>query len=385
MKLKAGRLEFSDVDAAVDLVYEKGWTDGLPVVLPTERRVREVIEYLNLDPQHVVGKIPPRGGIATVEKIAINSVMGGCRPEYVPVVLAAIEAMLEDEFNLFGVQTTDGPPAPLVIVGGPIVDQIGMNYGDGVFGGGSRANAAIGRAVRLIMWNIGGAYPGDVDKTPQGHPGKYAYCIAEYAEANPWEPLHVSHGGLEPEGNAVTVFGCEAPHGVFAGPGDAEVLLNTIAHSMSTMGSNNAQAGGQCLVVFGARGAAVADAGGFKRRDVQQYLFEKARIPLGILKQGPRAGIDSPHPFRLGESGRLDAAPDNAGSIKAPGVREALWPEWLDSASDDTLVPVFTKPEDILITVAGAWDALVQFCSICHGWGYMGGFAQTKRVVLPTA
>ncbi|HEY6364856.1 MAG TPA: hypothetical protein VI585_08695, partial [Candidatus Binatia bacterium] len=175
-------IEAEDYETAVEEIYRLGWTDGLPVILPTPRLVQRILDYLGRDAQQVIGIIPPYQGVATMEKIAVNCVMAGCLPEYVPVVLAALRAMLTDRFNLNGVQATTHCAAPLLIVSGPAVERLGFNSRDNVFAGGCRANAAVGRAIRLILWNIGGGRAGELDKAVLGHPGKWSYCIAEEKE-----------------------------------------------------------------------------------------------------------------------------------------------------------------------------------------------------------
>ncbi|MBI2907128.1 MAG: hypothetical protein HYX92_05670 [Chloroflexi bacterium] len=356
MDLTSERVYADDVDDGIEIFYQRGWTDGLPVVLPTEKRVRRALEYLRRDSGESLGEIPPRNGAATIEKIVINSVMAGCLPTYLPVVIAAVEAMLEKPFNLNGVQTTTHCVSPLTIVSGPVVNQLGFNSGDGVFGGGSRANAAVGRAVRLIMWNIGGAYPAELDRATLGHPGKYTYCIAENAEGNPWEPIHVEKG-LEPEDSAVTVFGCEAPHHIATGSGTPLQTLHALADGMSTIGNNNTHMGGETLVVFGPRAAANAASGGWTRSSIREYLYENARVAVGRATLG--ATVDET-------------------SSEAPG-----WPKWIDRANPNAMIPVIRRAEDINIVVAGGWGGGMSFSAICPGWGYLGGFAQTKRVVLP--
>ena len=214
MDLVSERITVDDYDEAVELFYKRQWTDGLPVVLPTPRRVEALIEYVRREPHESLGLIPPRGGAATIEKLAINAVMGGCLPQHFPVVLAAMEALLDPVHNLNGVSQTTHMCVSLVIVNGPLARALDFNSRDGVFGNGYRANAAVGRAVRLALWNLGGAFPWDTDKSTLSHPGEYAFCIAEEEQDNPWRPLHVDRG--LPEGSsAVTVFACEGPHSVF--------------------------------------------------------------------------------------------------------------------------------------------------------------------------
>ena len=175
-------------EAINDYFYEQGWTDGLPIVPPTRERVDKMLAGMAWrDADELIAVIPPAMGQATLTKIATNCVMAGCRPEYLPVVVAAIEAVSEPAYGLAHRQTTTHAGAPLVIVNGPIVRQLRINYGTGVFGPGWRANATIGRALRLNLVNLGGAIPGEVDFCQHAHPGKYTYCIAEHEAANPWE------------------------------------------------------------------------------------------------------------------------------------------------------------------------------------------------------
>src|SRR5215813_851380 len=190
--LQSERVEVADDLWAVNAFFEeKGWTDGLPIIPPTEGRVGQMIATVNRNPQDVIGVVPPRWAPATVEKIAINAVMAGCLPQYMPVLIAAAEALTDPKLNLYALQATTGGPAIMLIVNGPIRKQLNINGGSNVLGEGWRANATIGRGVRLIQRNIGGSYPGTTCKATLGWPGKYTLCIAENEEASPWEPLHV--------------------------------------------------------------------------------------------------------------------------------------------------------------------------------------------------
>ena len=174
-----------EADAIEDL-YARGVTDGLPVVPPTPGRVARAVAASGRDGGELVALVPPNYGRATVEKIAINATMSGCRPEYMPVVLAAVEAVCDEAFDLHGVSATTNAPAPLLIINGPVRHRLEINYGAGVFGSGWRANATIGRAVRLVCVNVGGAKPGVVSMSTFAHPGRYTYCIGEHEEASPW-------------------------------------------------------------------------------------------------------------------------------------------------------------------------------------------------------
>ena len=205
------------LDASADAIYEhfyaEGWTDGLPIIPPTADLVEEMLRYTDRDRHDVVADIVPRGGQATIEKIAINAVMTGCRPAYLPVVITAIEAMVEPPYNLYGRQTTTHPGAHLLIINGPVRQELEVNCLQNCFGQGWRANATIGRAVRLVCINIGGGVPAVTDMATHGHPGKYSYCIGEDEEGSPWSPLHVERG-FERNVSTVTALCAEAPHNV---------------------------------------------------------------------------------------------------------------------------------------------------------------------------
>ena len=262
---------------------ERGWTDGLPIVPPTEDDVRECLRWTDRDPRDVVAVLPPRQGEATVERIAVNAVMAGCRPDYLPVLIAAVEAMADPAFNLDSIQATTHPVAPLLIVNGPIAREIGLNAGYNAFGQGFGANVTIGRAVRLVLMNVGGGLPGTGDRSTQGSPAKIAYCVAENEDANPWEPLHVELG-FPRDVSTVTVIGCEGPHNIqdhvsHSGLG----VLRIIAGAMGQAGSNNILAKGWPLLSLGPEHAATIAGDGFSKRQVKEFLFEHARFPLRRL------------------------------------------------------------------------------------------------------
>lgn len=204
-KLHARRIEIAALEDELEACFARGWSDGLPVVPPTEARVLRMLAGTKRVPDEVVGIIPPNQVECTVEKVAINAVLAGCKPEYLPVVLAAVEAACEDKFAMHGVLATTYFPGPVIIVNGPIVKAIGMNAGINVFGPGNRANATIGRALQLIVRNVGGGRPGEVDRATFGTPGKYTFCFAENEEGSPWEPLSVERG-FATTASTVTLF-----------------------------------------------------------------------------------------------------------------------------------------------------------------------------------
>ena len=269
-----------DFEAIQSLYLERGWTDGLPVVPPTPERVAAMLAATPLSPQDIIGEIPPNWGAATVEKLAVNAVMAGCKPEYFPVVIAAVEAMCEEEFNLYAIQATTHPCAPLIIVNGPICEDIGMHGGSGAFGPGWQPNATIGRSVRLMQLNVGGAHPGVGDMSTQGAPSKYTYCVAENEEANPWEPLHIERG-FRADQSTVTVMAGEPPHNINDHSGSsAEDILTIIAGAISITGANNAYTGGETLLALGPEHAATIAEDGFGKQEIREWLHQNARIPL---------------------------------------------------------------------------------------------------------
>ena len=278
-------LEDDSLEAIEDFYEAQGWTDGLPIVPPTPDRVRAMYQYLDHQPSDVIASLAPRRAEATVEQIAVNAVMAGCRPQYMPVLIAAIQAIAEQPFNLNGMQSTTHPCAVLIMVNGPLAKELNINSGHNVFGQGWRANATIGRALRLVMMNIAGGIPGESDKSTQGTPAKYSFCMAEREEANPWEPYHVENG-YAAEDSTVTVMASEAPHSVQDHKSTtAEALLTTIAGSMRKLGGNDffMGTGGQPLVVLGPEHAATIAGDGFSKDDVKRYLWEHTRIPLSEI------------------------------------------------------------------------------------------------------
>ena len=295
---------------------QRSWGDGLPIVAPTPERVAAMLG--GRDGGRVLGSMPPLWRQATLEKLAINAVMAGCEPAAFPIIVAAVEAMLDPTFNLYGVQATTHPVAPLLVVNGPYGRRIGLHGGSGCFGPGFRTNATIGRAIRLILLNVGGAWPGRYDMATQGSPAKFAYCIAENEAASPWAPLR--------EGDVVTVYGGEGPHNVndhvsTTAPG----ILNNVADVATSLGSNVGWylSQSQLLVVLGPEHAATIAADGFTRADVQRYVFETARMPLGRMKLGGMWGMHD-------------------------------WPQWMQKVTDDSArLPRVPAVDDVYVMVGG--------------------------------
>ena len=311
------------VQIAAELVDDefeaRGWSDGLPVVAPTRARVDTMLASTNRHRDDEIGSMPPRHGVASIEILAINAVMAGCRPEYFPVVLAAVEALLDQAFNLFAVQATTHPCSPCVIVNGPVAQELKINARYGAFGPGVRANATIGRAVRLILMNVGGATPGILDRSTQGQPAKYAYCVAENEAESPWEPLHVERGFAEID-STVTVTAADGPHNLNDHISHtAEGILATVTEGLSDMASNNAYLYGQPTIVFGPEHAAILAASGLRKVDIKEHVFQHARIPRERWLRGGMAGMF-----------------------------EDLFP-------NDDNVPIIKTPEDLLIIVVGGF------------------------------
>jgi hypothetical protein len=316
-------------------------TDGLPAVPPTAARVAAAVAASGRSRDELVAEMPPSFGRATVERIAVNAVMAGCRPEYLPVVLAAVEAVCDDRFCLLGVSGTTDAVAPLVIVNGPIRGALDINSGAGVFGPGWRANATIGRALRLCWVNIGGARPGAISMSTFGGPGRYTYCIAENEEASPWEPLHVEHG-FDPGDSTVAVLAAEAPQIVADTRSRSALdLLTTIARSVEVVAHHKAVGLGDTALVFSPEHVTTLAADGWSKARVRQFLWERLRKPVRELLPG-----------RDGGEGLSDEA-------------LAALPE---EARSETLVPKFQAAESLKLLVAGGPAG--RFTAIVPGWPF---------------
>lgn len=284
----------------VEGYVDGGLTDGLPVLPPTQEAVTAAVKATGRDGGEELGLVPPVLRMARVHDIAVNAVMAGCRPADVPVVLAAVEVMLRPTFNLLHLATSTKGCAPLVIVNGPVCERIGMNATGDVFGPGHRANAAIGRALRLVMINLGGAVSQELDRAVMGHPGKFTYAIAEDEAGSPWEPLHVQ-AGYEPDDSAVTVVPCEAPRTVNNPLASSpEAVLDTVADSICTLGSFGFSGPAECVVVLAPEHRAPLVSAGWSKREVQDYLFRRCWRPAGELQ-----AVDSAFP------GVREADPDD--------------------------------------------------------------------------
>ncbi len=324
MGSQASVLQVDSSPAAMQYYFEaQGWTDGLPVVPPTPDLVAAMVAASGLAGSTDVAAIAPSLVVATVEKIAINAVMAGCRPAYMPVVLAAVRALARPEFNLAGVQGTTHPVGTMVMVNGPIRGRIGLNCGSNAFGQGFRANATIGRAVRLVLMNIGQGLPGKTDMATLGSPAKFTFCAGENEEQSPWQPYHVEHG-MAATDSCVTVHAGEAPHNIQDhASNNADELLLTIADTINTTGNNNIGICGEMMLILGPEHARILAKDGLSKNDVRMELHRRLRFQLDRMGPGLRAWyrLRRPAAFNLG-----------------PEVTE---------------VPYFDDPKQILIMVAG--------------------------------
>ena len=284
--LASRKIEYAETEDPVELAYARGWTDGLPVTPPTDERVIAMLKGTTRRPDEVVGKIPPFLADCTVEKVAINAVMAGCKPEYMPVLLAAIEAALEPVFTLHGVLATTYFSSPVIIVNGPITKRIGMNSGINALGQGNRANATIGRALNLIVLNVGGGRPGEADRSTLGAPSKYTLCFAEDESDPEWEPLSVARG--LPRGvSAVTLFQGHGPEAfVDQKTRTAEGLTRSFASSLVKMGHSKLTQSARALLVLSPEHYAIYKEAGWDRKRIERALYEATIRPGSELVSG---------------------------------------------------------------------------------------------------
>ena len=331
MELTSKVYEARDVSEFMELVYEHGWSDGLPVFPPTDDQVTAMIRYVGRDPGEVIGVVPPGEGVATIEKIAINAVMAGCRPEYLPIIITALEAMLDPAFELLRVQATTAGPAPLAIISGPVVKKLGFNYAAGAFTGtGHRPNATIGRAIRLLLWNIGYGRPGQMSQATMGHPGRYAYLIAERPpdDGNPWEELHVT-SGLRPEDSAVSMFPVVTHDQITPAFGTQTfdnsiyVLVDSICHL------GNFRAASQKMLVLNPQAAKILNETGWTKAKLRDLLVECCVRPVRDVKR--TGGLSTTY--------------------------KTHWTKVADATDDDALVPAVVGPNGLQILVSGGWGS----------------------------
>jgi hypothetical protein len=311
-----------DLDAINRHYRAQRWSDGLPVVPPTVERVERMLAHAQRPRDEVIARLAPTFGAATVELIAINAVLAGCEPPLMPVLIAAIDAMAAPEFNLQAIQTTTNPVAVWLVLNGPIVQALEFNAGGNCLGEGNGSNATLGRAVRLLMRNVGGALPGDMDASTQGQPGRYSFCCAENEARSPWAPFHVERGFAASE-STVTVVAAEGSINMNTHTKDADDLLRAIAGTMLHSPSNEYHHGGEPWLVLGPEHADVLQRGGYTRAAVQAKLWDLARMPASQLTARDYERTRNIRRAELGEIG------------------------------PDTRLPIAPKPSDICIIVAG--------------------------------
>lgn len=342
-------VRWDDVFAAVEAGYDLGWTDGLPVVPPTAERVAEFLAVAGRDAAEVIGELPERRRVITADKVAANAVMAGCRPEYMPVVLAAVAAMLAPEFNLVGPSSSMGGAAVLTIVNGPVARELQINARNNLFGPGNRANATIGRALRLVLMNACAAIPGLFDRSVIGHPGKYTYCIAEADAETHWTPLHTERG-FRPEQSAVTVFAAEGPRQVRS-VGRPEAILYAIADVASSLGTSLSTAGsvgdpeqgirqGEIVVTIAGSSGLWRD---WSKDEVRNYLHARIRRSIADLKRAQvLAGVVEP-------------------------------------GDEERFMPLIGAAEDILVVFAGGEES--NMSSVIPSWGPKVASAAVTREI----
>jgi hypothetical protein len=319
-----------------EFFLEKPWSDGLPVVTPTEARVQRMLAATRRSPDEVVGSIPPAMEPATVRTVAIHAVMAGCKPEYLPVVLGGIALMLREEFNLNGVQGTMHGVAPLMIVNGPYAGEIGLHGSNGCFGPGFRANASIGRAIRLMLTNLGGGIPGIGSATVFASPLRYTACLTENTARSPWETIAQARG-YAADDDVITCAMVESPRLCYDDVSqEPERLLTGIADSMAALSSWNMHVRSDMVVAMSPEQASVCARAGMSRADVHRRLRELAGRTVRDLKRGGN--------WRRERALKIAVNPDD----------------------DDCFVPVIKDERDLHLVVAGGWGPL---SAVCHGWG----------------
>jgi hypothetical protein len=341
-----------DLLAAIEECYDRGWTDGLPVVPPVPSLVQQFLAHTDRSPGEDLWTMRQVKRGCTVEVAAVNAAMAGCRPEYFPVVLAALEAVVDEGWpGNGGWQSTTGG-GPLLVVNGPVRQELGFNAKGNVLGPGFRANATVGRALRLIIMNAYGIRPHELDQATQGTPGKYSLCIAENEEESPWEPLHVELGHA-PDVSTVSAMHTRSTEYVDnRNTGDAREVLNDIADTCARIGAMTARRYRRVGVIVGPEHAQQLARNGFSKQDVKEYLVEHSARTAGELRRAGRGGSLS----------RAAAARPQAGTVLAA--------EEADDAGlpDDEPVTLIQSPDDVVVVVAGAANAGVT--TVAHTLGF---------------
>ncbi len=339
-------VDYCSPQAAANLIeayYQKGWTDGFPVIPPSEESISAMLSAVGMTRDQEVARIPTRNLVITADKIAVNAVMAGCLPEYMPVIISAVKGMCHPEFHYHGMATSTGGAALTIIVNGPIVNELGINSGENLFGPGNRANMTIGRSLRLLMMNSLNTRPGALDRSTIGTPAKISFCFAENESLSPWDPLHVERG-YRPEDSTTTVLATEDIIQVYNQLAQTpEPLLGSMADALANMGSLNIIGQRDVVIVLAEEHLRVISEAGWSKQQVKQCLFNQARRSVADLKRVAR--------------------------ISGPVLPE----------DEDTWRHVVSKPEDIIVVCAGGPVGTFSACLL--GWG--GSRSATGTVTTP--
>lgn len=327
-----------DVEKISNDFYMKNQTDGLPIIPPTKVRVNKFLKYSDLKSNEIIAVLPPKRGKATLEKIAINSVMAGCLPSFMPVVQHAVKALNQDKFNLPSINATTHPISICSIINGPVSGEIAVNSGVGCLGPGNITNATIGRALRLCMINIAGAVPGIGDHATMGSPAKYSYCFAEAEDENPWTSLNVERG-FDKDTSTVTVMAAEAPQNVNDHRSTkAEDLLDTIIHTASVAGCNNSHVPGEILIIMGPEHAKLVADDGWDKMDIKRYVHKNAQIPATL---GDRGGRKLENKWIDNDNVKISRSPEDVVLLVAGGPgRHSMIVHGFGTSSESVTVPI---------------------------------------------
>jgi hypothetical protein len=346
--LAARRIEFGDNDDPAEICFERGWTDGLPVTPPTDERVLRMLKGTTRKPHEIVGKIPPYRAECTIEKVAINAVMAGCKPEYMPVLLAAVEAALDPLFTLHGVLATTYFSGPVIIVNGPVAKRIGMNSGINALGQGNRANATLGRALNLIVRNVGGGRPGEADRSTLGAPSKYTLCFAEDESDATWEPLSVARGFAR-GASTVTLFQGHGPEAfVDQKSRTPEALTRSFASSLVKLGHPRLVQSARAILVLSPEHYAIYRDAGWDRRRIERALYEATIRPGKDLVAG-LDGIGEGIPASRANEMVPKFHEDGLMVVRAggpAGLFSGILPGWLAGRNRTELQPVTREVKD---------------------------------------
>jgi thiol-disulfide isomerase/thioredoxin len=351
--IRARKIDVGLQDDEFEFMFDQGFSDGLPLIPPTPERVLRMLEGSRRDASEIIGVMAPNLGTVSIEKIAINAVMAGCKPQYLPVVIAAIEAICTDDYNVHGVMATTMGASPVIVVNGPIRHEIGMNMGMGALGQGNRANATIGRAVRLIIRNVGGAKPGGTERSVLGNPMKFTMCFAEWEERNPWQPLHVERG-FKSTDSVVSVFTMTSGPTLIVDQDSrrAEALAGTLGQTMEGIYNTKAHFATNCLLVVVPEHVDTLIRDNYSKEDLRRQIQLSSSRRVRDLVADERSGA----------------------GIKAAAAAS------MSEEDLDKMMPKFKSDDDIHIVVAGGEAG--KFSAVFHGWvtGSVGSIPVSRKI-----